>query len=343
MFEKKIAYVLAHFGEPRNICEIRPFLESLLTNSDLIQTRYPKIYNQWLCKRLARKRAKKMRKNYIKIGGKSPIFFDTESIAHTLERKIDAPVLTFHRFLPDTYKDFIQQIHEIDADEIRIFPLFAQFSYAMSGNIARFFSEHFHESILRKIRWIKSYPGNSFFLHAMQKKIIDIMEESSLLADETIFFFFAQGIPKQHIEKGDIYETECQISFTEIMKNFPYVLGKLGYQSNLSPKGCLKPHIMDLCHKIDEWSQGRKNLLLIPLSTTCDNIETVFEITYECTPLLKAQGYRVFQCPSLNQDNTWIDAIASIIEETNLLANQMLIRAPLKNKKYAKKKLQYLS
>jgi protoporphyrin/coproporphyrin ferrochelatase len=332
MHQKKISYVIVNFGGPRNLKEIRPFLETLLTDQDVIRTKLPQFLQKFIFKKIARNRAKKIQKDYIKIGGKSPIFFDTENIAYLVSQRLDAKVLTYHRYLTDTHQKFLEEINNINTDEIHIFPMFPQFSYATTGSIARFFNQNLSESILNKVRWIKSYPGHTSFIQAYTNKIQDLILEHQLNPNETILFFSSHGIQKNLVQTGDIYESECQISFNKIMHNFPYLLGKMGFQSKFGPGEWIQPYTEDMCYQVDEWSQGRKNIIIIPLSFTSDHIETLFEIEHLYLPILKSKKYNVFRCPALNQGSTWIDSIIEILKETNLMTNQMLIRRPLKEK-----------
>lgn len=333
MFQKKYAYIIANFGGPRSLDEIRPFLTCLLTDPDVIRTKLPKPFQNYLFRRIAKKRAKKIQKDYKKIGGKSPIFQDTESVAFSLSQKIDSPVIAFHRYLLDTHPSFIAKINQLEVDEIRIFPMFPQFSYATTGSIARFFSRHFDEAILKKMRWIKSYPAHSYFVDNLQTKIKEVLSTHHLKEDETLLLFSAHGIPQEFVDTGDIYESECQLSFEAVMNKFPYALGKLAYQSKFGPKQWLTPYTEDLCKQMKEHAQGRKNIVIIPLSFTSDHIETLYEIEHLYMPILKELDYRIFRCPALNQDAKWIDSISEILKESNLMANQMLIRKPLKEKK----------
>jgi len=332
MFPKETAYIIANFGGPRNLTEIRPFLETLLTDPDVIRTKWPKFMQEWLFKKIAKRRAKKIQKDYKKIGGKSPIFQDTENLAYALSEKLDKKVLTFHRYLPTTHQNFIDEVNQLKVDEIKIFPMFPQFSYATTGSIARFFSKHFEEQTLRKMRWIKSYPGSSHFINSYQKKIEGLFLEKDLKQDETMLLFSAHGVPEEFITSGDIYESECQISFQRIMQKFPYVLGKLSFQSKFGKGEWIKPYTEKVCHSIDDLSQGRKNIIIVPLSFTSDHIETLYEIEYEYVPILRNKGYQVYRCPALNLDPNWISSIYELLKSDDLLTNPMLIRKPLKEK-----------
>ena len=94
------------------------------------------------------------------MGGGSPIWTDTEYVADDLRKRLDGPVLTFHRYLPATYKEFAEQFNSLECDEICVFPMFPQFTYATTGSIALFFLKHLPRSVVEKMRWVQivSHP-----------------------------------------------------------------------------------------------------------------------------------------------------------------------------------------
>src|SRR5258708_3723862 len=99
--------VIANFGGPRSIEEIEPFLCALLCDKDVIRTRLPQVLHRFFFSRIARKRAVKIAPEYQKIGGKSPIFEDTEKVAEEVGRRFGQSILTFHRYLPMTHGRFL--------------------------------------------------------------------------------------------------------------------------------------------------------------------------------------------------------------------------------------------
>lgn len=319
-------YLLINFGGPRDLKEVRSFLTELLTDNDVIRTRLPRPLQNWLFRRIAKKRSAKIQKDYELIGGKSPIYFDTESLAKSLSIKLQAPLLTFHRYLPSTHAHSLRQIEASKAQEIRVLPLFPQFCYATTGSIARFLSKNLSKPALTKLRWIKSYPAHPSFIAAYQQRISVFLKSQKLKEEETSLLFSAHGVPRSFIETGDVYQLECELSFKAISSAFPLSLNKLSYQSKFGPGEWLRPYTDETVENITEWNQNRKNIVIVPLSFTSDHIETLFEIEQLYLPPIRKQGFQAFRCPSLNLEPYWIDALADILQETNLCSSQMLIR-----------------
>lgn len=322
----KKCILIANFGGPRTLNEIEPFLRSLLCDQDVVRTGLPKLVHNFLFSRIAKKRALKIANDYKLIGGCSPIFTDTENLAAAIRPKITLPVFTFHRYIPDTHEDFINLIQKEEWDEILVFPLFPQFTYATTGSIARFFDKYLPATLCTKMRWIKSYPTHPSFVEAFQKIIRNSLKNFNINENETHLLFSAHGIPKVFVEKGDLYEEECMASFNAIKKAFPKASADLCFQSKFGKGEWLRPYTSDVCESIKEYAQDKKNVLFIPLSFTSDHIETLFEVEELYLPVVKQKGYNAQRVPALNLNKEWIDGIVKILDEKNLCNNQMLIR-----------------
>lgn len=313
--------LLVNFGGPREIDEVESFLRELLCDRDVIRTWFPNFFHNWFFGRIARKRALKVSEDYEGIGGRSPIYFDTEALAAALSSRLQTTVHTFHRYLPATHAESLKQLET--TEEIKVLPLFPQFCYATTGSIARFLSPY----LPHQLRWIKSYAGHPAFIRSYQKRIADFLIENELKEEETVLLFSAHGVPKKFVDEGDPYQSECQLSYSQVMKGFPKALGKLSYQSKFGRGEWLRPYTDETCEQVLDWHEGRKNVVVIPISFTSDHIETLFEIEKLYLPIIAAKGIRAYRCPSLNLEPYWIDALIEILQETDLYGSKTLIRS----------------
>ncbi|MDE3046654.1 MAG: ferrochelatase [Verrucomicrobiota bacterium] len=320
---KKVVYCLVNFGGPRSLEEIAPFLTELLCDRDVVWTKFPSFIHNWLFGRVARKRAVKIAYDYAKIGGKSPIYEDTEFLAQELEKRLSAPVLTFHRYLPAAHAASLRAIEQCDAEEIRFVPLFPQFTYATTGSIARFFDRRLPRKIRTKMQCIRSYPTHPAFIAAWQRRIGEFLQEKGL--SEVAWLFSAHGLPRRFVDKGDSYQEECTRSFDAIRTAFSGV-ARLAYQSKFGPGEWLRPYTDESCEQIASWSEGKKEIVVVPLSFTSDHIETLFEIEEMYLPVLRQKGVCAYRCPALNREPYWIDALAEISQSSARVALTSLIR-----------------
>lgn len=323
----KRAILIVNFGGPRNLEEIPSFLTELLCDQDVVRTPFPKWLHRWIFQRTAKKRAGRIREDYIEIGGKSPIYSDTEAIGLAIAEKLQIEVLTFHRYLPSTHLAFFQSIENCLADEIRVFPLFPQFCYATTGSIARFFETNLSRKTLDKLLWIKSYANHPSFISSYQKKIQEFLFSQKLKEEEEVLLLFsAHGVPLSFIEEGDPYLSDCLDSFHGCLRAFPKALARLSFQSKFGKGQWLLPATDSVCEDILSWNQGRKHVVIVPITFTSDHIETLFEVEKLYLPIIRQKGLHAHRCPALNLDSYWLESILSILHTPASFTNRELIR-----------------
>jgi len=320
----KTAFILVNFGGPRDLSEVESFLTALLTDRDVIQTPLPSVIQNFIFTRVAKKRAPEVSKDYAKIGGGSPIFADTEWLAKTLAEKMDATVLTFHRYLRATHRSFLDALKTLEADKIIVFPLFPQFSYATTGSIARWFSSHVDKETVHKMEWISSYATHPSYIDAFTSVIEEFLSKQGL--HDFHLFFSAHGLPVKYVEEGDPYQKECENSFVAIAERFSSFPALLGYQSQFGKAEWLKPSTIQICEKPRLFFRKERPVVFIPLSFSSDHIETLFEVEEGYIAPLRELGYPAYRCPALGRNEKWVDAVKNIIETSEPVKNHTLIR-----------------
>jgi ferrochelatase len=326
----KKGLVIVNFGGPRSLNEVRSFLEELLCDRDVVRSYLPQKLHNLLFKAIAYFRTKKIQKEYEHIGSKSPIWADTEWVAEAMRPHFSGPVITFHRYLKQTHTDFLDAIKRMHGlDEIIIFPLFAQFSYATTGSIARWMQTHLESSLLHKLRWIRSYCNHPAFINSYAQKIRDFAVDNNIDFSKTAALVSFHGIPQAFVNKGDCYQKECNSSFEALKKQFPELQFKLSYQSKFGPGQWLQPSTAMISQDPQAWTD-RPNVLIIPLAFTSDHIETLAEIENEYLPPLRKAGLKAWRLEALNRSSHWLEAIKIIVDEAlerpwGLTPNSMLV------------------
>ena len=310
--------ILVDFGGPRSIPEIVSFLTELLCDQDVVRTNLPPLFHRLLFRQVAKKRAKKISHDYDKIGGRSPIYENTELLRAELQKELEGDLLAFHRYLPQTHPQFLEQI--VKYDEIRLVPMFPQFTYATTGSCAKFFANRLPQEVVRKMRWVKSYPTNGSFIQAWVDLIRPYVDERSFL------LFTFHGVPEKFIYSGDLYLDECIASYKAVMDFFPGHSSAYAFQSQFGPDVWLKPSTQEMCEKIEKWADPDQKIVIVPLSFTSDHIETLFEIEETYMPILRANHYETARVPALNLHPTWIEALKGLFHSKEWTNNHMLIR-----------------
>ncbi len=314
-----------NFGGPRTLKEVLPFLESLLTDEEVIRTSLPSWIQRLFFRYIARKRALKSAKEYALIGGGSPIYADTEWVATALSKRMGIPILAFHRYLEDTHDTFCEMLQQYDPEKILVFPLFPQFSYTTTGSIAKWFQEHLGFKWTQKMQWVKSYSAHTLYIKVMVACAQEFLQEQGLQESDTVLFCSAHGLPKQFILEGDPYQKECEASFKAIACCFPQAHAILAYQSKFGRQEWLTPATGTLCRQPQLFMEGKKQVVFIPVSFSSDHVETLFEIEGYVSCLQKL-GVPAYRCPALGRREDWMDAAAEMLKENAFVSNDALIR-----------------
>lgn len=318
--------ILANFGGPRNLEEIETFLKSLLNDQEIIRSGFPPFLHRFLFNRVAKKRAPKVAPDYEEIGGKSPIFEDTETIAAFLRKSFGCPVSTFHRYLEDTHKSFIDEIEGCQEEKIIVFPFFPQFSYATTGSIALFFAEHFSSKVQAKLLWIRSFAEDPFYIANFQKIIRETLENHHIAEADAAILFSAHGIPKKFAATGDPYVKECEATYKAVAAAFPEAATLLSYQSQFGKEEWIRPYTKKVCEDPFSWNQGRTRIFIAPLSFPTDHIETLFEIEKLYIRQLREKGLEAWRIPALNLRENWLNALPDVITRSRLYPIDALLR-----------------
>lgn len=317
--------LLVNFGGPRNLPEVHPFLKELLTDGDVIRTPLPKCLQDLLFKRVAKKRSVKVAEDYEQIGGKSPIYEDTEWLSEQL-RQQGFKTLTFHRYLPNTHKEFLEEAEGFLTGETIVFPLFPQFSYSTTGSVARWMQKHLPKENSKHLCWVKSYHEHSAFIQCFVDSITECFKEKNLNEKTTLLFFSPHGLPLSYVKKGDDYQKECERSYKLILESFPQAGSVIGYQSQFGKSEWIRPYTNELSDTIGEWNKLYPNVVFVPLSFTSDHIETLFEVEKQYVAAVNKAGFSAFRCPAFNRREDWIKAIQRIIKEAKVFRTEDLIR-----------------
>jgi ferrochelatase len=312
--------ILANFGGPRNLEEIAPFLEELLCDRDVVRTALPNFLHNWLFKKIARKRAGRIGHDYSLIGGKSPIYFDTESLSQTLSQQLRCPVIPFHRYLPATHQEFIEKVESLSSPHLLVLPMFPQFTYATTGSIARFFQTRLPKKTTDKLCWLPSYCDHPVFILHWQQQIQTFLDTHQI--QNPFLLFSAHGIPKVFLKDQDPYQQECERSFQAVMQAFPNTPGLLAYQSKFGPGEWLRPYTSEVSEQILTENPEKRPVVVIPISFTSDHIETLFEIESQYLPAIRANGLTAYRCPVPD----WSPVIARVLDNAALCSTQSLIR-----------------
>lgn len=317
----KTAVVLFNLGGPDSVDVVQPFLENLFNDPDIFKLPFQKR----LAKFISRKRAPKVIEEYKLIGGKSPIGDWTELQRKRLEdllrlKSVNADVFVAMRYWHPLTEETVKKVESGGYDKVILLPLYPHYSISTTGSS---FNEwkRFYRGDTTKLVYVNSYFKDELYLKAVNEKIEEGLKKfPEKIKGEVNLVFSAHGTPKSYIKKGDPYLCEIMVTVEEIMKlrnnDLPH---HLCFQSKVGPMKWLEPSTDSMIEKLA--SEGRKHLLIIPISFVSDHVETLFELDIEYRHIAdehKIENYIVM--PGLNDSKIFADSLANqvinLVKET---------------------------
>ena len=318
----KVAVLLVNFGGPHNLSSVKDFLYNLFcdpmvlnfpfispsSNSSVINFFSSLLFRKPLAWFISNMRDMKSREMYKIAGSMSPLIPITYLQKDKLQELFNKNQLPVDVFIGFRYcKPFIEDVlHQlIDYKEVIVLPLYPQYSYTTTGSIEFILNSKNH---LAKIHLVKSWHTDEDYIESIVRLAKNSLENLDLRSTEILFS--AHSIPIINIEKGDPYENQINETCNLVIEKLGWKKKwHLGYQSKLGPVKWLAPST----DKVIEEIAGRNkntNILVVPISFTCEHVETIFEIGKLYKNIANKSGIKQFRrVPALNTDKYLIQAL----------------------------------
>jgi ferrochelatase len=325
MPKTSIAYILVNFGTPRNDKEVEAYHLSQLSDPGRVPGKFLLYFHALFPNMLFSRRNGQVKRDLQRVKYQSKQIEETEKILAQVQEKVDAPVLSFYRHMPETHAEFIQKLIALDVSLIRVIPLFPQFSCSLAGSCALWFNDMLPKHVTKKMRWNKSYGSHPSYIQCVNRHIGRHLKSYSLNHSDAIFLCLAHGVSTKLLDRNDIYLSECQDTFLKISEVYPKAIKKLTYYSHIGFQEWLKPNPLDACTSLSIWNSGRTHLIFMPFSLTSDPIDLLSDTLYDWMPIVKSHHLKCSLLPPLHTSPDWPDVLDELLNETNLCSNSMLL------------------
>lgn len=311
--EKKIAIVLLNLGGPDKIESVKQFLFNLFYDKHIVQL--PNPFRFLVAKIISSLRNKSSQKIYNKIGGKSPILFQTtlqaEALRIKLKNKLLHPYKIFiaMRYWNPLIHEVVLQIKEYQPSEVILLPLYPQFSTSTTLSAI----EEFKNSLLKNnfsvlLKTVCCYQVNKGLVDGYSSIIKNCTNDFS----NTVLLFSAHGLPKKFITQGDPYQWQIENSVKSIIKklNVKGLHWKISYQSKIGPLKWLEP---DTKSEIICAAKSKKNIIIVPISFVSEHVETLVELDIDYFNIAKHYGVSYCRTETVGVNDFFINGIANIV------------------------------
>ncbi|KAF0152435.1 MAG: ferrochelatase [Ignavibacteria bacterium] len=313
----KIAVVLFNLGGPDSLDAIEPFLFNLFSDKDIFKIPFAQ---KTFAKIISSRRAPKVAEEYKLIGGKSPINMWTEEqriiiqkLLRLYHREVD--VYTAMRYWRPFTQEIVNKIEDGNYDRIILLPLYPHYSISTTGSSYNEWMRHYNgdKNILSLI---KDYPTQPKYIAALNQRIDEALEKFPMKVQEKVqLVFSAHGTPVSLVKKGDPYSNQIKDTVSAVMsarKNSHQY--HLCFQSKVGPNKWLEPATDDMIKDLSV--NGKKHLLIIPISFVSDHVETLFELDIEYRHVADECGIENYiMMRGLNDSTLFLEGLTDLVNQ----------------------------
>ena len=310
----KTAVVLFQLGGPDSIEAIEPFLYNLFQDPDIFKLPFGQ---KLFAKVISNRRAPKVAEEYKLIGGKSPINEWTEKQRKLLEDELkkeidDVDVITAMRYWNPLTDVAAEQIEAGNYDRVVLLPLYPHYSISTIGSSFNEWKRKY-KGDSSKLIYINEFYKNQNYIKSLNERIDEtLLRFPEEVRAEVQIVFSAHGTPISMVKSGDPYSKHIQETVDLVMsaRNNSHE-HHLCFQSKVGPVKWLEPATDTMIEELAQ--QGKKHLLIVPISFVSDHVETLFELDIEYredADKNNIENYIVMK--GLNDSPTFITALKEI-------------------------------
>lgn len=324
--KQKVGIVMLNMGGPATIGDVKPFLERLFADGEIIQFgRLQPILGPFV----ARRRTRKIERQYGMIGG-SPIRRWTEAQAagmveylKELDPSNEYVAYPMFRYADPLTGDVLKEMAKQGINRAIAFSQYPQFSCATTGSslnhLWRSLIEH---GFQRQFRWslIDRWHTHPLFIEAVADRVLQGLQRfNSAMKDHAVIMFSAHSLPMRVVNRGDSYSGEVAATVDRVMELLRRKHGidnahMLCWQSQVGFLPWLGPQTGQAIEGLAK--QGHKHLLVVPIAFTSDHVETLYELDIEYKHVADKAGVLEFhRAESLNAGEPTVKAMAHMIHE----------------------------
>jgi len=319
-----LGVILLNMGGPTSLDAVRPFLENLFLDREIISFGPMEFARRPLARFIAKKRAEIVKKNYAMIGGKSPIaelsIAQGEALQQTLAAhygesvrvRVEVGFSYWHPFIAEA----MTKLRDDGFTNVFLMPLYPHYSKTTTGSCFKTWRD-LHRAMGKrtfKVQSVKAYPLEDAFIDAINERIDEGLQlfPEDRRAQVTLQFS-AHGTPVSLVEQGDPYSHQIRATMEEVMRrrsdDLPYCLS---FQSKVGPAKWLTPGTVEKTKELA--ASGVRDLLVIPIAFVTDHIETLHELGIDLREDALHAGIEHFHVmPALNSSPKYIAALAGQI------------------------------
>ncbi|MBT5050522.1 MAG: ferrochelatase [Rhodospirillaceae bacterium] len=315
----RIAVVLFNLGGPDGPEAVQPFLFNLFNDPFIM--RQPNPIRWLLAKLISSRRAPVAREIYAQIGGRSPIFEETQKQADALAAALAAApedddefrVFIAMRYWKPFAEECAAEVKSYDPDRIVLMPLYPQFSTTTTQSFLSVWGSVAQKTGLEKpTASLCCYPEEIGFTGAVAALTRTQIDAAGDVASLRILFS-AHGLPKKFVAAGDPYQAQVEMTVAAILEKLamPDLDHIICYQSRVGPIEWLRPYTDD---EIRRAGREGKSVIVVPVAFVSEHSETLVELDLEYEKLARESGVTSYhRVPTVGTHPEFIEGLARLV------------------------------
>lgn len=332
--------LLVNLGSPDSPTpkDVKPYLDEFLMDKYVID--YPYLFRVFLVRGIIiglRNRAEKSAEAYQQIWWNegSPLIVLSERLHKKVQAKTDMPIALAMRYGKPSIKTGLTELHQKGVTDVLVLPLYPQHAMASTQTITELANKIQKEQFPNmKLTHFPAFYNRKEYIVAQAESIKKHLGDF----DYEKLVFSYHGIPERHIRKSDVTKSHCRIDGKccqtpskahefcyrhQCFETTKQIIEYLGiprekvmetFQSRLSGDKWLEPYT-DV--EIDNLAKnGVKKIAVVTPAFVSDCLETLEEIAMRAKEDFISNGGEEFLAiPCMNEDELWIDALHTWIED----------------------------
>jgi ferrochelatase len=298
---------------------VREFLAESFTDSSVVK--WP-LGLRWLHKVLGRSRAARLaprsadlyRQIWDVRGAPLAVIISDQASALATALPEGWTVYVAKRYGQPAVAEVMSQVEADGIDDLVVVPMHPQFNRATSGTIMRELHRvlrHTGQHINVALR--STWYDDVGYVKAQARTLADYAASRNLWPDDTHLVFCAHDQPASRAHGGSLYAGQVRrtVRLVADRLGWPMERTSLAYQPRPAPVRSLRPDIRERLAELA--AAGEKKVLICPITSPVDGMETLGEIGLVCREAFEAGGGHLHLCPALNASEPFIAALRNLV------------------------------
>jgi ferrochelatase len=312
--------LLLNMGGPDSEAAVAPFLANLFLDPEILPLPLPRFLRGFVARRIASSRAEKVIPRYRLLGGKSPQGEITARQAAALEAALNAAApgrwkaLVAMRYWHPFTAEALEEAAALRPARLVALSLYPHYSRAVGGSsIGELHRELRRRPLGCPTRYVEHFFRHPLFLKAHADRIAAALAGFPGGGRDAFVLFSAHNLPEKLIRGGDPYLDQVRATVDGLLPAIGDRPWRLAFQSRSGPVKWLAPEVAETLRALA--AEGRKQVLMVPLSFVSDQIETLFEIDMTYAEEARRAGVDFRRTPAFNDAPDFIALLAALARE----------------------------